>query len=248
MFRRLRRGESSSLDVAKSWEQSGAGFCMCHRRQKLVRTMQSRGSPARTVYIVDDDSALLGSLERTFRAAGLTAVSYQTAAAFLDAAPGLSDGCLLLDIVMPEMDGLELQERLNSLGFNMPVIVMTAWGDVETAVQAMKSGAVDFIEKPFNDEALLDAINAALALDRGSTRDRESVVAAKLVAKLSPRERQVFDGLVAGRSIKQMAYDLGISARTVEEHRARMLARLGTRSFAEVIRLAVQAGLVASRS
>jgi two-component system response regulator FixJ len=125
----------------------------------------------------------------------------------------------------------------------MPVIVMTAWGDVETAVQAMKSGAVDFIEKPFNDEALLDAINAALALDRGSTRDPESVVAAKLVAKLSPRERQVFDGLVAGRSIKQMAYDLGISARTVEEHRARMLARLGTRSFAEVIRLAVLAGL-----
>jgi two-component system, LuxR family, response regulator FixJ len=112
--------------------------------------MQSKGSPVRIVYIVDDDAALLGSLERTFRAAGLTAVSYHTAFAFLDAAPDLSDGCLLLDIVMPEMDGLELQERLNSLGFNMPVIAMTAWGDVETAVQAMKSGAVDFIEKPFN--------------------------------------------------------------------------------------------------
>jgi two-component system response regulator FixJ len=111
--------------------------------------MQSKGSPVRIVYIVDDDAALLGSLERTFRAAGLTAVSYQTAFAFLDAALDLSDGCLLLDLIMPEMDGLELQERLNSLGFNMPVIVMTAWGDVETAVQAMKSGAVDFIEKPF---------------------------------------------------------------------------------------------------
>ena len=205
--------------------------------------MQSKGSPVRIVYIVDDDAALLGSLERTFRAAGLTAVSYQTAFAFLDAAPDLSDGCLLLDIVMPEMDGLELQERLNSLGFNMPVIAMTAWGDVETAVQAMKSGAVDFIEKPFNDQALLDAINAALALDRGPTRDRESVVAAKLMAKLSPRERQVLDGLVAGRSTKQIAYDLGISARTVEVHRARMLARLGTHSLAEAIRLAVLAGL-----
>ncbi|HWN51293.1 MAG TPA: response regulator [Xanthobacteraceae bacterium] len=205
--------------------------------------MQSKGSPVRIVYIVDDDAALLGSLERTFRAVGLTAVSYQTAFAFLDAAPDLSDGCLLLDIIMPEMDGLELQERLNSLGFNMPVIVMTARGDVETAVKAMKSGAVDFIEKPFNDEALLDAINAALALARGPTRDRESVVAAKRMAKLSPRERQVLDGLVAGRSTKQMAYDLGISARTVEVHRARMLARLGTHSLAEAIRLAVLAGL-----
>ncbi|SDH63297.1 MULTISPECIES: response regulator transcription factor [Bradyrhizobium] len=209
--------------------------------------MQSKGSPVRIVYIVDDDPALLGSLERTFRAAGLTAgltaVSYQTASAFLDAAPDLSEGCLLLDIIMPEMDGLELQERLNSLGFNMPVIVMTAWGDVETAVQAMKSGAVDFIEKPFNDEALLDAINAALALDRGPTRDRESVVASKLMAKLSPRERQVLDGLVGGSSTKQIAYDLGISARTVEVHRARMLARLGTHSLAEAIRLAVLAGL-----
>jgi DNA-binding CsgD family transcriptional regulator len=114
---------------------------------------------------------------------------------------------------------------------------------VETAVQTMKSGAVDFIEKPFKDEALLDAINAALSLDRGPTRDRESLVAAKLMAKLSPRERQVLDGLVAGRSTKQMAYDLGISARTVEVHRARMLARLGTHSLAEAIRLAVLAGL-----
>jgi two-component system response regulator FixJ len=144
---------------------------------------------------------------------------------------------------MPEMDGLELQERLNFLGFNMPVIAMTAWGDVETAVQAMKSGAVDFIEKPFNDEALLDAINAALALARGPTRDRESVVAAKRMAKLSPRERQVLDGLVAGRLTKQIAYDLGISARTVEVHRARMLVRLGTRSVAEAIGVAVMAEL-----
>jgi two-component system response regulator FixJ len=205
--------------------------------------MQSKGSPVRIVYIVDDDAALLGSLERTFRAAGLTAVSYQTASAFLDAAPDLSDGCLLLDILMPEMDGLELQERLNSLGFNMPVIAMTAWGDVETAVRAMKGGAVDFIEKPFNDEGLLVAINAALALPLGSARDSESTAAAQRVAGLSPRERQVLDALVAGRSTKQMAYDLGISARTVEVHRARMLARLGTHSLAEAIRLAVLAGL-----
>src|ERR1700684_4123530 len=173
MFRSLRRGDSGSLTVAKRREQSAPvvqpGALHAPPSPKTGRTMQSKGSPVRIVYIVDDDAALRGSLERSFRAAGLTAVSYQTAFAFLDAAPDLSDGCLLLDIIMPEMDGLELQERLNSLGFNMPVIAMTAWGDVETAVQAMKSGAVDFIEKPFNDEALLDAINAALALDRGPT-------------------------------------------------------------------------------
>ena len=252
MFRSLRRGESSSFDVAKRGEQSApvvqARALQVLPSSKTGRTMQSKGSPVRIVYIVDDDPALLGSLERTFRAAGLTALSYQTAFAFLDAAPDLSDGCLLLDIVMPEMDGLELQERLNSLGFNMPVIVMTAWGDVETAVQAMKNGAVDFIEKPFNDEALLDAINAALALDRGPVHDRESVVASKLMAKLSPRERQVLDGLVGGRSNKQIAYDLGISVRTVEVHRARMLARLGTHSLAEAIRLAVLAGLPPAES
>jgi two-component system, LuxR family, response regulator FixJ len=249
MFRSLRRGKSSSFGVAREAKRSTPvvqpGALHAPPSPKTGRTMQSEGSPGRLVYIVEDDPALLGSLERTFRAAGLTAVSYQTAFAFLDATPGLSEGCLLLDIVMPEIDGLELQERLNSLGFNMPV--MTAWGDVDTAVQAMKSGAVDFIEKPFNDEALLDAINAALALDRGSTRDRESVVAAKLMAKLSPRERQVLDGLVGGRSTKQMAYDLGISARTVEVHRARMLARLGTRSLAEAIRLAVLAGVSPAR-
>ena len=205
--------------------------------------MQSKGSPVRIVYIVDDDPALLGSLERTFRAAGLKAVSYQTAFAFLDAAPGLSDGCLLLDIVMPEMDGLELQERLDSLGFNMPVIVMTAWGDVETAVQAMKNGAVDFIEKPFNDEALLDAINAALALDRRPARDRERVVAAKLMAKLSPRERHVLEALMAGHSNKVITYDLDISVRTVEVHRARMMDRLGVRQLAGAVRLAVLAKL-----
>src|SRR6202023_2725176 len=141
--------------------------------------MASENPSARTIYIVDDDASLNRSLKRLLRSAGFAAVSYETGIAFLNAAPDLVEGCILLDVRMPGMNGLELQERLNSLGFNMPVIVMTAWGDVETAVQAMKSGAVDFIEKPFNDEALLDAINAALALDRGPTRDRESVVAAQ---------------------------------------------------------------------
>jgi two-component system response regulator FixJ len=204
--------------------------------------MPSEDPSERTVYIVDDDPAVLGSVARIFRAAGLTAVSYDTALAFLDVAPDLIEGCLLLDVLMPEMDGLELQERLNSIGFKLPVIVMTAKGDVETAVRAMKAGAADFIEKPFDDDLLLEAVNAALTRAREPTRG-EAMRAAKRVARLSPRERQVLDGLAAGRLTKQIAYDLGISARTVEEHRARMLARLGTRSPAEAVRLAVMAEL-----
>jgi two-component system, LuxR family, response regulator FixJ len=204
--------------------------------------MPAEDPPERTVYIVDDDPAFLGAVARIFRAAGLTAVSYDTALAFLDVAPDLIEGCLLLDVLMPEMDGLELQERLNSLAFELPVIVMTAKGDVETAVRAMKAGAADFIEKPFDDDLLLEAVNAAFTRARQPTRG-EAMRAAKRVARLSPRERQVLDGLAAGRLTKQIAYDLGISARTVEEHRARMLARLGTRSPAEAVRLAVMAEL-----
>jgi two-component system, LuxR family, response regulator FixJ len=211
----------------------------------MGRTMPSESPPSRTVYVVDDDAAFLGSLQRILRAAGLTAVSYQTAAAFLHAAPDLIDGCVLLDVLMPEMDGLELQERLNSLGFNLPVIVMTAKGDVETAVQAMKAGADDFIEKPFDDNLLLDAINAALTRVRGPPL-REQMEASGRVAKLSLRERQVLDGLAAGHPTKQIARDLGISARTVEAHRARMLVRLGIRSPAEAVRLAVMAQLAAA--
>ena len=200
-------------------------------------------TPQRPVYIVDDDGAFRRSVERLLRSAGLPAVLFESASAFLKAAPALVDGCVLLDVRMPGMGGLELQQQLKSLGFKLPIIMMTLKGDMETAVRAMKGGAVDFIEKPFNDEGLLVAINAALALPLGPARDSESMAAAQRVAGLSPRERQVLDALVAGRSTKQMAYDLGISARTVEVHRARMLARLGTHSLAEAIRLAVLAGL-----
>ena len=200
-------------------------------------------TPQRPVYIVDDDGAFRRSVERLLRAVGLTAVSFESASAFLKAAPALVDGCVLLDVRMPGMGGLELQQQLKSLGFKLPIIVMTLKGDMETAVRAMKGGAVDFIEKPFNDEGILVAINAALALPLGPARDSESMAAAQRVAGLTPRERQVLDAIVAGRLTKQIAYDLGISVRTVEVHRAHMLARLGTHSLAEAVRLAVLAGL-----
>jgi two-component system response regulator FixJ len=177
-------------------------------------------------------------------AAGFRAVSYETPMAFLASAPGLSSGCVLLDVRMPGMDGLTLQARLAKLDNHLPVVVMTGQGDVQTAVRAMKAGAVDFIEKPYDDEVLVKAIELALSLPRQSDRNREAAEAAQRVAALSPRERQVLDALVAGRPNKVIAYDLGISARTVEVHRARMMERLGVRQLAEAIRLAVMARLV----
>jgi two-component system response regulator FixJ len=219
------------------------GFALATGHNGRMKTMALERAPEHTVYIVDDDGAFRSALERLLRSAGLTAVSFESASAFLKAAPELIGGCVLLDVRMPGMGGLELQTQLKSVGFKLPTIVMTLKGDMETAVRAMKGGAVDFIEKPFNDEGLLGAIEAALAIAPGPTREREGMEAAKRVARLSPRERQVLDGLVAGRLTKQIAYDLGISARTVEAHRARMLVRLGIHSPAEAVRLAVMAEL-----
>jgi len=197
----------------------------------------------RTVHVVDDDAAVRRSLERLLDAAGFRAVSYETPMAFLASAPGVS-GCVLLDVRMPRMDGLTLQARLAKLDNHLPVVVMTGQGDVQTAVRAMKAGAVDFIEKPYDDEVLIKAIELALSLPRQSDRNREAAEAVQRVAALTPRERQVLDALVAGRPNKVIAYDLGISARTVEVHRARMMERLGVRQLAEAIRLAVMARLV----
>jgi two-component system, LuxR family, response regulator FixJ len=198
----------------------------------------------RTVHVVDDDPAVRRSLERLLDAAGFHVVSYQSPAAFLNAASGLSAGCILLDIRMPGVDGLEVQARLNRLRVNLPVIVMTGHGDVPSAVRAMKAGAVDFLEKPFDDETLLNVIGGAFAkASRLIGGDREAVRAAQRIATLSPREREVLDALLAGRPNKVIAFDLNISVRTVEVHRARMMERLGTKQFADAIRLAVMAKL-----
>jgi two-component system, LuxR family, response regulator FixJ len=197
----------------------------------------------RTVHIVDDDADVRRSLERLLDAAGFDPVSYATPEVFLDVAPGLSAGCLLLDVRMPGMGGLELQARLNERESRVPIIVMTAQGDVPTAVRAMKAGAVDFIEKPYDDDVLIAAIEAALATAGKRDRSIEAVEAARRIAALSRREREVLDALMAGRPNKVIAFDLGISVRTVEVHRARMMERLGARQLAEAIRLAVLATL-----
>ena len=204
-------------------------------------------SADRTVHLVDDDAAVRRSLERLLDTAGFRVVSYDSSSAFLEAARGLLAGCVLLDIQMPGVDGLAVQARLNRLGVPLPVIVMTAHGDVARAVKAMKAGAVDFLQKPFDDETLLNGIEAALARAGRRVGDRESVEAAQRIATLSPREREVLDSLVAGRPNNVIAFDLGISVRTVEIHRARMMERLGTRKLADAVRLAVLAKLAPPR-
>jgi two-component system response regulator FixJ len=199
--------------------------------------------PKRIVHVVDDDAGVRRSLERLLSSAGFAAVSYPTPQSILEAAPGLAAGCILLDVQMPGMDGLMLQAELRARGAGLPVIVMTGQGDVATAVRAMKAGAADFIEKPFSDEVLVTAIEAALGKVGQIGRDRDAAAAAQRIATLSPREREVLEGLVGGRSNKEIAFDLGISVRTVEVHRSRMMERLDVRQFAEAIRLAVLARL-----
>ena len=195
----------------------------------------------RTVHVVDDDAAVRRSLERLLDSAGLHAISYETSLAFLDASPKLQPGCLLLDIKMPGMDGLELQAVLRQSDVLIPVIMMTGHGDVQSAVRAMKNGAVDFIEKPYSDDVLLGAIEAALARVDRPDLGRETAEAAERIATLTPREHEVLLALVMGRPNKIIASDLGISIRTVEVHRARMMDRLGVRQLAEAVRLAVLA-------
>jgi two-component system response regulator FixJ len=202
--------------------------------------MRDRG----VVHIADDDESLCRALQRLLRSAGYSSTTYGTGAALIDAAPRLS-GCLLLDLRMPDMDGLEVQARLLALRVHLPTIVITGHGDVPTAVQAMKAGALDFIEKPIEEDRLLAAIDAALLEGSHITRDEEAVRAIQKIAALSPRERQVLDGIVAGKPNKVIAYDLNISVRTVEVHRARLLSRLGTHSTAEAVRIAVMAAVAA---
>jgi two-component system response regulator FixJ len=212
---------------------------------------RSRGLPPRerqlaierTIHIVDDDAVVRRSLERLLRAAGFATVPYDTPFAFLAATPSLSGGCVLLDVMMPGMDGLQLHTRLQTLGVRLPVIVITGEGDIQTAVRAMKAGAFDFIEKPFGGDRIIAAIEAALAESGRADRAQEAEAAGRRIAALTPREREVLDGLVAGKPNKTIAADLEISARTVEVHRARMLERLGTRRLADAIRLAVVASL-----
>jgi FixJ family two-component response regulator len=183
---------------------------------------------AQTVFVVDDDEAVRDSIQELVESVGLQAEGYDSALAFLDAFESQRPGCLVLDVRMAEMSGLVLQERLNELKASIPVILLTGHGDVPMAVQAMRSGAVDFIQKPYREQALLDSINVALATD--AVARRSSVVTDDVeqrLASLTGREREVLDKILSGLTGKEIARELGVSPRTVEAHRKNLLHKLG---------------------
>jgi two-component system response regulator FixJ len=199
----------------------------------------SESANPHTVHIIDDDDAVRESLGFLCASAGLHAETYASPGAFLAVAATLVGGCILTDVRMPEMDGLTLVRSLNERGVGLPVIVMTGHGDVPMAVQAMKEGAADFLEKPFDDEVMLGAIRHALASGKGGSRQAEDDPIAARLALLSERERQVLEGLIDGQANKVIALSLGISPRTVEIYRAKLMAKMEAASLAELVRMVV---------
>lgn len=195
------------------------------------------------VHVIDDDADVRQSLAFLLSTVGLAVRVHESASAFLKILPEIQEGCIVTDVRMPGVDGIELQRRLAATGVKMPVIVMTGHGDIALAVEAMKAGAVDFIEKPFDDDVLIAAIKTALAR-RAGDRERNTRIAEvrDRLKLLSERERQVMEGLVAGKPNKVIAYDLGISARTVEIYRANVMAKMQADSLSVLVRMVLLEG------
>jgi two-component system response regulator FixJ len=199
------------------------------------------------VHVIDDDEAARQSLAFLLRANAIEVQTYESGAVFLGIAPGLKSGCIITDVRMPEISGIELLRRLKELKIFLPVIVITGHGDVPLAVEAMKFGAADFLEKPFDDEIFLAAVRSALnRQDSDGKRQAERAVIDDRLGALSKRERDVLEGLVAGRANKQIAFDLGISPRTVEIYRANLMTKMQAASLSELVRMALVAGLLNS--
>ena len=200
------------------------------------------GDELRLVHVVDDDDAIRRSVSFALKTSGFQVRVYESGSDLLKAASDLETGCILLDIRMPGMDGLEVQEALKAKGVGLPVIIMTGHGDVTLAVRAMKAGAIDFIEKPFQKAVLLSAIEQGISrLKHSAANVRDASEAAVKLQLLTPREREVLDGLSKGLPNKSIAYDLGISPRTVEIHRANLMSKLGVKSLSEALRIAFAA-------
>jgi two-component system response regulator FixJ len=193
------------------------------------------------VYVVDDDAAVLDAIRMLLRSVGLRAETYTSATDFLAAFDSDQPGCLVLDIRMPVMSGIELQDRLREIGAMIPVVFVTAHGDIPMAVQAVKAGALDFIPKPFRDQELLDRVQQAIELDlqhRAELSDRAELL--RRFGTLTAREREVFQLVAAGKANKVIAADLGISQRTVEIHRGRVMEKMQARSLPQLVRIALQ--------
>ena len=200
--------------------------------------MPSKENTRPTIYIVDDDQAIRHAMELLMRSVGMNYEIFSSATDFLANHTNDRAGCLVLDIRMPGIGGLELQEKLNDSGSTLPIIFITGHGDVPMAVDAMQKGAVDFIQKPFRDQELLDRITEALEtdLERRTARQEKAGVLEK-IEKLTNREREVFDLVVTGKPNKVIAYELGVSQRTIEIHRARVMEKMSARSLAELVRM-----------
>ncbi len=197
-----------------------------------------------SVYIVDDDEAVRDSLQILLDAVGYETQAFSCGPDFLDACDSSFKGCVLLDVRMPQMSGLEVQERLRTICPDLPVIIITGHGDIAMAVGAMKAGASDFVEKPFHEEALLASIETALKQAEQTVRQNTlSADAQRSIERLTPRERDVLEQLVIGRPNKVIAYELDCSPRTVEIHRARIMEKTGAQSLSHLVRLSLAAGI-----
>jgi len=197
------------------------------------------------VYVIDDDQAMRDSLDFLLDAAGLKARLFESAVSFLEALPALGPGCIVSDVRMPNLDGLELLKRLRETNKSLPIIIMTGHGDIPLAVEAMKLGAIDFIEKPFEDDRLIGTIKAALGgVAQRHQGDEVTADIALRIASLSPRERQVMEGLVAGLSNKLIARDYDISPRTIEVYRANVMTKMQASSISELVRFAIRGGIL----
>lgn len=198
----------------------------------------------RVVHVIDDEETIRKAVGFTLRTAGFAVETYGSGVDFLKIADEAERGSIVLDMHMPDMNGLQVQAALTQMDISMPVVMLTGNGDIALAVQAMKAGAVDFLAKPIERALLLDAIDRALArIDTAEGRALEEAEACRQVDLLTPRERDVLEGLAQGLPNKTIAYDLGISSRTVEVHRASIMSKLGVRTLAETLRIAFAAGM-----
>ena len=201
------------------------------------------------VFIVDDDVSVRTALSRLVASAGHTVRVFSSAREFLDSQCYMNPGCLVLDVRLPDLDGIELHERLQAAGTAIPVVFMTGFGDIPTTVRAIKSGAVDFLPKPVSDETLLRAIDTALAEEARQRADRVEIQElTRRFELLTPRERDVFRLVLAGRLNKQIARELGISEKTVKVHRGRVMSKMGARRVAQLVQFAARMGYVGTSS
>jgi two-component system, LuxR family, response regulator FixJ len=199
------------------------------------------------VHVIDDDEAVRQSIEFLLRTSGVTARTYDSASAFLDVLPTIDSGCIITDVRMPGISGIDLLRHLGEMQIRIPVIVITGHGDVPLAVEAMKSGAVDFLEKPFEDDLLLRSVRSALNRSQeNAARDAERAEVEARLATLTNRERDVLEGLVAGKPNKIIAFDLAISPRTVEIYRANVMTKMEAASLSELVRITLVAGVMKS--